>query len=190
MLGIILGIIGFMLLYIFDLNKILWQKQILNVLFAFGLMLLGIGTFLLYYEYEMIIFSYNLSWLFIIFAIINLLLIFYALFGALPFKRTYIKTDINKVVDTGLYALCRHPGVLFFGFFYLFLYLSNLRNIFLWSFLLWTIMDIIHVWIQDQFIFPKALIGYTAYQKNVPFLIPTIKSIKQMIKRRDTSNDA
>ena len=106
----------------------------------------------------------------------------YALFIALPFQKTYMEIEKdNKVIDKGMYALCRHPGVLWFFFFYLFLWLASGKMIIMWAGIIWTIMDIIHVYVQERWLFPKNLRGYDQYQKRVPFLIPNARSIKQFI---------
>ena len=53
-------------------------------------------------------------------ALCFLLLLIYALFFALPFQETYVVQNVgNKVCAQGMYALCRHPGVLWFTGFYL-----------------------------------------------------------------------
>ncbi|MGI6685579.1 MAG: hypothetical protein ACOX47_08970 [Bacillota bacterium] len=117
-----------------------------------------------------------------ILAAISLLLIPYALFFALPFRKTYIETENkNTVVDQGMYALCRHPGVMWFFFFYFFLWLTSGKMTVMWAGMIWTIMDIIHVYVQDRWLFPKTLIGYDSYQEKVPFLVPNLKSIKQLL---------
>jgi hypothetical protein len=50
-----------------------------------------------------------------------------------------------------------------------------------WAFLIWTIMDIIHVWVQDKYFFPKTLMGYDDYKRVTPFLVPSFSSIKKAL---------
>ncbi len=46
-------------------------------------------------------------------------------FFALPFQETYVVQNVgNKVCAQGMYALCRHPGVLWFTGFYLSLWFA------------------------------------------------------------------
>jgi hypothetical protein len=78
-----------------------------------------------------------------------------------------------------MYALCRHPGVIWFFFLYLFLFLSTGTKVMLQAWIVWTVMDIIHIYVQDKWIFPKSLCDYQVYQGNTPFLIPSIASIKK-----------
>ena len=51
----------------------------------------------------------------------------YCLFFALPFEQTYADQDSgSRVCRSGVYALCRHPGVLCFAVMYLLLGLAAL----------------------------------------------------------------
>ena len=47
---------------------------------------------------------------------------------------------------------------------------------------LFSLMNIIYAYMQDRMIFPITLEGYEDYQKHVPFLIPTIASIKRSLQ--------
>lgn len=96
----------------------------------------------------------------------------YTLFFALPFEGTYVEQEKLKVYDQGVYALCRHPGILWFFGFYIFL-AAALASIELGlAAILFSTMNLLYAWIQDKLIFPRTLSGYEAYQKKVPFLIP------------------
>jgi protein-S-isoprenylcysteine O-methyltransferase Ste14 len=101
------------------------------------------------------------------------------LFFWLPFKKTYVTTDqTNTVVSTGMYALCRHPGAIWVCLFYLFLWLASGKLMMLWAGAIWTLINILYIYVQDRWIFPHILTGYNLYQQEVPFLIPNNKSIK------------
>lgn len=183
MSDLIIGCLAFVLLYIFDYNKIEAKIQWLNSFFAIGVMILA-------YSSWQVIFSPSarfsvpivLSAVFYILAGVSALFMLYALFGALPFAKTYIKGNSNQLIDTGVYALCRHPGVWGFFLTYLFAFAASGKWIVLFACILWTVMDIIHVWVQDKYFFPKTLPGYQAYQKTTPFLIFTRKSITRFIQ--------
>ena len=98
-------------------------------------------------------------------------------FFALPFSRTYVKGAGGDVVDTGLYALCRHPGVLFFFGLYLWVWLLSGRDAMLICAVVLSACDVLHVWVQDRYYFPKTIRGYDGYRRRVPFLIPTAASL-------------
>jgi len=90
-----------------------------------------------------------------------------------------------------MYALCRHPGVLWLFLGFLFLSFASGKALLYLACILWTFLDILHVFTQDVFFFPATIEGYGAYQKTTPFLIPNRKSLRKCVsdfrKRRDPS---
>lgn len=181
MVFILTGCLAFIFLYIFDLNKVRFLKKGLNISFTAGLTLLAASTTgILLGDYGGFVVSTSLKVLFGVLSIGSLFMLLYTLFAALPFGLTYMEAELgNTVVDRGMYALCRHPGVIWFFFFYLFLWLASGKMLMLWAGVIWTIMDIIHVYIEDRWFFPASLRGYDDYKKAVPFLIPNPASIKK-----------
>ena len=115
-----------------------------------------------------------------ILAAANALLMIWALFFSLP-KGTYTG-DAAAAVDTGLYALCRHPGVLFFGGMEIFLWPVSGRSMMLLCAVSFTLCDILYAYVQDRKYFPLILSGYGEYKKRVPFLIPTRASVVRCMK--------
>jgi len=116
-------------------------------------------------------------------AAINAFLMVWALFFALP-KGTY-DGESSSTADTGLYALCRHPGVLFFGGMHFFLWLVSGRDMMLFSTVLFTLCNVFYVFVQDRKYFPLMLPGYEEYRERVPFLIPTVGSVSRCFKTFD-----
>lgn len=182
MLYILLGCFAFVFLYIFDLNKLRNIHPVLNSFFALGVLLLA-GSTLGILLTDSAKFETGIAFrvLFSTLALIAFVLMTYSLFFALPFKKTYVKMDKIRLVDTGMYALCRHPGVIWFFWFYLFLWLASGKIIVVWAALVWTIMDIVHVYVQDRWIFSSTISGYSKYQNTTPFLIPDMNSIKKCL---------
>ena len=180
---LIIGCLSFVLFCIYDFLKLGFLTKYGKVLFVAGILLLAGSTLGILvgdsHRVEIPIFM-QLIWGGL--ALVSLLLLFFSLFFCVPFYDTYIKAaKTNTVVDTGMYALCRHPGVLWFGLFYLFLWLASGKNMILWAGILWTLMDIALVYVEDRWIFPKLLNGYEQYKRNVPFIIPDKGSIKTCI---------
>ena len=181
MIYISIGCVAFILMLIFDLNKIRLDHRYLNSLFMVGILLL------LFCSAAIALNDFNsqilTSWRWItgILALFSLILLIYTLFGAIPFKKTYIEYERNTVVYTGIYALSRHPGVLWFFFFYLFLGFTLESKLMLIAALVWTCMDLVYVFIQDRWIFPITLENYQDYKKEVPFLIPNLTSFLSFI---------
>ncbi len=183
MIFILTGCLAFIFFYIFDLNQIKIFNKAVNISFAAGAALLAISTIgIMLGNYNGFVAAVPLKLLFGALAIGSLVMMLYSLFAALPFSKTYVEAEKGKnVVDTGMYALCRHPGVVWFFFFYLFLWLATGKTMMLWAGVVWTVMDIIHVYIQDRWLFPETLKGYKQYQRKVPFLLPSRASIKKCV---------
>lgn len=179
---IVVGCIAFVILTLFDLHKIKPIHPVFNLSFALGCGLLGLSTVMLIFTNQsgFFVFSeFTPAW---IIAGLGCFEMFYALFFALPFDVTYVEgVSPIKVVDTGLYALCRHPGVIGFFIFYMFTALATGRGIILVAGILWTLLDVAHVFMQDRWFFPKTLPGYVEYKKTTPFLIFNAKSIKRFM---------
>ena len=109
-----------------------------------------------------------------------LLLLVHALFFALPFKRTYLEENAARpVYDRGVYALCRHPGVLWFLLFYFFGWLWSGADLLFWAWLLFGLLNVGYIVLQDCWIFPRTFDNYGDYRKTTPFLIPTPASIRR-----------
>ena len=180
---ILIGCLAFSFLYLFDFNKIRLNCKSINVCFAISVVLLAYSTIgILLGHYKRTIVNLPLQIIAGFFAVIALILLLYSLFFALPFNATYVDAeDNNTVVDTGMYALCRHPGVIWFFFLYLFLWLSSGIKIMMWAGLVWTLMDVFHVYLQDNWFFPLSLKDYELYKTGTPFLIPSLGSIKKSI---------
>lgn len=109
---------------------------------------------------------------------IFLFLFFYSLFINLPFRKTYVAPGVgNELIRTGTYALVRHPGVLWYAFFLISLILVSESELLLIASPIWLAMDILHVIIQDKFLFGKMFEDYDDYRRETPMLIPTVRSI-------------
>lgn len=116
-------------------------------------------------------------------SLIFCLLLIYSLFLELPFKQTYTNSTYNsKLVDTGTYALTRHPGVLWFFLFFMFLFLATGLVLVALGGIGWTIVNVIYVYFQEKVFFIKMFPEYRGYQKTTPMLIPNYYSIRRCIK--------
>lgn len=181
MIFVITGCLAFVLFYIFDLNKVKFRKRGINISFVAGIALLSVSTAgILLGDYEGFDLSITLKILFWLLSIVSLFMLLYTLFAALPFGATYGKAEpANTVVDRGMYALCRHPGVIWFFFFYLFLWLASGKTMMMRAGIIWTAINIFYVYIEDRWFFPAIINGYDLYKCKVPFLIPNSASIKK-----------
>jgi len=75
-------------------------------------------------------------------------------------------------MDQGVYGLCRHPGFWMFALCYLFLALFFFDIRLLYCCVVYSICNFLYILLQDVYIFPKYIRGYSEYKKRVPFLIP------------------
>ena len=110
-----------------------------------------------------------------------LVLLIYTLFFALPFEETYVMQDAHKTYDKKMYALCRHPGVLWFAGFYICLWLAFGTRLLLVMAIWFSFLNFCYIVLQDSYTFPKVFSDYGDYKKRVPFLIPNGKSLKRCL---------
>lgn len=177
---LIAGGFAFLLFYLYDINGVRVQNRFFKYSFFAGCALLLVATAGLIGAMPKEVFEKPRFYIFSVLGLAFLCLLVYTLFFALPFKKTYVKEDGKPTVYTsGIYALCRHPGVLWLTLFYGFMWLATAQTIMLWAFLLFSLLDLIYVILQDKWIFPITLNGYEAYQKSTPFLIPTYRSFRR-----------
>lgn len=182
MFYIFLGLFAFVLLFFFDYFT-LKNKNILKKVFGIsGLMLLTLSGIMVTLTSEKLEFPLVVSVISGVLWIVCTLLLIYSLFLELPFNKTYTKgSHSTDLVDTGTYALCRHPGVLWFGMLFFFFFLTTGAELLIPAGVIWTLADILHVYLQDRVFFRKMFPRYEEYVKSTPMLIPTSGSIKKCI---------
>ena len=181
MFSTILGITAFLLYLFYDINSFRWNWKLPRCFFLSGTLLLVIATAIDLIDalQHNAIFGVS-DWLLMLPAFFSLLALVYCLFFAIPFDETYAsQTNGRPVCDRGVYALCRHPGILCFFSFYLFLGIAALPAPLLWNGLLFSGLNLAYAAFQDRFTFPKTFCNYEGYREAVPFLIPTRTSIRR-----------
>lgn len=181
MISLCLGVAAFALYFIYDVNSFLWQKRFPRMFFTAGTLLLAAALAL-----DAIAacvqgaFSGAADWLLLSVAAAGFAALVYSLFFALPFEETY-KTQENGrcVYDKGVYALCRHPGILFFFLTMLALGLAALPYAGLLARgMIFSALNLVYAAFQDRITFPRTFIDYSSYRHHAPFLIPTKESIR------------
>lgn len=189
MYSLLLGMLGFLLFFLYDVNSFTWRSRLLHKSFALGVTLLAAATVLdLAAALRMGAFSGLKDLILLVAGALCLAALVYCLFFALPFAETYQDTDGPPAVcDRGVYALCRHPGVLCMLGMYLFWGLGALPAAMLRNGLIFSGLNTVYVCFQDRMTFPRTFPDYPDYQKNVPFLIPTGASIRAAWRTRRRS---
>lgn len=86
---------------------------------------------------------------------------------------------LKPLISSGMYALCRHPGVLAMALCCIFLYLLCPTGAMGALCILDILLDLIYVKWQDVYIFPFTISDYEGYKKTTPFLIPNSGSISR-----------
>ena len=177
-----IGILGFLVGYLSDwaaLKGIRGAKPVLTVtsytLIVYSLVMLCLAS-------DRISLPLWLTFLGVVTLGLSCFLLVYALFINLPFRRTYI-TDGGRLslVRTGMYALVRHPGVLWWGLLLISLILVSRSKLLLFTAPLWMALDVLWVVIQEKFLFNQMFDGYEGYRRETPMLIPNGKSIRVFI---------
>jgi protein-S-isoprenylcysteine O-methyltransferase Ste14 len=84
-------------------------------------------------------------------------------------------------VDSGIYALCRHPGALWLPAFLLFFSLGIGSLGLVIAGILASFLNLLYVWFQDRTVFPRTIPGYSEYQLRVPFLLPTWQGVRSAL---------
>ena len=175
-MGYLLGICAFVLFFISDYNDwrpfLRWGK----FLFPAGVVLLCAGTVLEARMRTPITSGWLRDCVFALLAAFAALLV-YTLFFALPVEASYTRPGEKRpACTTGVYALCRHPGVLWFAGLYLCVWLGF--GLPLWEAALYSGLNVLLVLFEDRCVFPARLDGYERYQRTTPCLIPNAASIR------------
>ena len=168
------GVIAFGMYLLYDLNSFTWKNRILHTFFLIGSVILAVSTAVCFMT---LVKAYGPPvWRIVIFgalAVSQAALLVYTLFFALPFEKN------PPVYTEGVYSLCRHPGVVWFFFLYLFLALLTGQRLMMAVCICYSGLNVLYVWFQDRVTFRRTLSGYEAYQRETPFLIPNGKSIRK-----------
>ena len=173
------GMIGFVLFFLYDINSYTLRNRLAEKFFFAGTVLVAAATILcLISAVRLGVFGGGADAVLIVLAVLSFAAMIYSLFFALPFTETYVTPDSKRCVyDKGAYALCRHPGALFFFTAYLFLGLAALPSPFLFCGMIFSALNFVYICFQDRVTFPKTFVGYEDYRQRVPFIIPTYSSI-------------
>ena len=184
MISLILGIAAFVLFFIYDVNSISFKNLFIHRLFMIGSVMVIVSCGLdLFSAFKSGAFSGVLDIVLIILGILSAAALIYSLFFALPFRDTYINPEEKpKVYSGGVYALCRHPGLLCFFAMYAFFGAAALPERMLEHGVILSVLNFLYTAFQDVVTLPKSFSGYPEYRKTTPFLLPTAASIKNAEK--------
>lgn len=175
----VLGSIGFLCCFLYDINSITRDNRFVKKFFFLGMALIACGTAGVFRNgWGAMVASPVRA---VVFGVIGLGMfagLIYTLFFALPFEDTYVKENQKREAYTeGIYALCRHPGVLWFiGLYFCIAGMAFTREAVVDA-LFYSFWNFAYIVLQDMVIFPQTFWNYREYQKKTPFLLPNRKSI-------------
>ena len=182
MFYIIIGITGFLVLHIVDfvsIKRIPLLKPLIWISGG-GLWLYSLVRVCL--DAEKLSLPVWSSWFGWVLLAISIVIFIYALFVNLPFRKTYVDKGVgDKLIKTGLYALARHPGAIWFILFMLSLILVSESKLMFVAAPIYMVLNTLLVVIQDKVFFPRMFAGYDIYQKETPMLFPNRRSINAFI---------
>ncbi len=178
MVSLLIGIAAFVLCFLYDINSFVWKKAVMHSFFAIGAVLLTAASAVdLWQAIRVKAFHGVPDAVLLVLAAVSLAALIYSLFFALPFEETYIKNSERPAVyDKGVYALCRHPGVLFYFLMQLFFGIAALPEKVIINGLVFSGLNILYAWFQDRITFVRTFSNYPEYRNKTPFLVPTMSS--------------
>ena len=179
---IALGILGFLIIRLFDFVSLKRIPLAKPLTWGAGSGLLGYGVVMASLTGDRLPLPAWSMWPGWLLLIASLLLLIHSLFINLPFRRTYITTGVGeRLITTGLYALVRHPWLYGFSLFMLSLILVSRSSLMLIAAPIWITLDILLVVIQDRFFLGRMFPGYKKYRQATPMLVPSRKSVVAFI---------
>lgn len=194
MTALLCGLLGFVLYFLYDINSITVRSKLLHSTFALGTVLIAAATGMdLWSAFKSNAFSGFADFVFLVLSVLSFAALIYCLFFALPFQQTYAEqADNRSVCDKGVYALCRHPGILcFFGTFLFLGFAARPANLLAHG-MVFSVLNLIYALFQDRITFPKTFSDYHTYRTRVPFLLPTSNSVRlarDSWPRKDSKED-
>lgn len=185
MIYLAFGIVGFVLLLLFDISSLL-KKNYLKYIFGISGFLLIFGSSIMIVIDSSHFLKIDLLYrtISLVFALISLWLLIYSVFIEVG-KKTYQIEGKHTLVTSGTYSLSRHPGVLWMLLLYIFgaIFFQNLLAFY--AALIWTFTNIIYVVIQERFIFHRIFDNYDKYRESTPMIFPNYDSIEKFITTKN-----
>ena len=184
------GVIGFIVIHFFDLVSL---KRIpfgtKPIVWVAGFAILFFSLIRLCLQSNTLSIPVYLNWLGWFLLAISVMMIMFALFINLPFRKTYVSTGVgDKLIKTGLYALVRHPGIYWEALFFFSLVFISHSHLMLTAAPIFVILNTALVIVQDKYFFPKMFKGYNQYQQETPMLVPNRRSVIAFINSLKRSN--
>ena len=178
MIYIILGCLGFLIVHLFDIFALKRVPGAKPFTWFLGCGVLVYAVVMISLQSNTLILPAWSTWLGLALLTISFALLLCALFVNLPFIKTYFATGVpDDLVKTRLYALARHPGVMWFILVICALILVSRSSLLLIAAPIFILLDIVLVYCQDKFFFGRMFDSYDTYRIETPMLIPNRESL-------------
>ena len=183
MLYIIIGAIGFAVVHIFDLVALKRVPKLKPIIWSVGSGLLIYSLVMICRYPDKVSLPAWSTWLGWGVLAVSASLLIHSLFISLPFRMTYVDDGVgDKLVKSGMYALVRHPGVIWFPLLMLSLIPISRSSLLLVAAPTFIGLDIALVVIQDKVIFGRMFAGYRNYRRETPMLLPNKRSFSAFLR--------
>lgn len=175
----ICGISSFLIYFLFDYLEYkgdsLKYKKLLGYLSAILLLISVIGLIKFSPKWKISLLIRIISAIFSVFT-------FYFLFKALFVEVSFYKDSGEKMVESGSYSLCRHPGVVLLFIMLILLFLATGSVYLLYGAFLFSGLNLLIALFEDRIFLPYKFEKYVEYKKVTPFLFPKTGSILKVLK--------
>ncbi len=182
---ILLGVLGFVAGYGFELASVKGKASLKPLLAAAAAGLLTYSTVMVCLQSERFWLPPWLQALGWVLLPISASLLVYSLFLELPFSSTYRyrKGGLRpRLVTTGTYALVRHPSVPWYVLGLAALLLVTRSQLLLVALPLWVFLDVAWVVLQERVLLSRVFSEYGSYRQTTPMLIPTFRSVAECLR--------
>ncbi len=177
-----LGGLGFLVGYAFELTSTKGIRALKPVLWLMCVSLLGYSLTQVCLRSERFWapgWLAGLGWGLVLVAV---LLLIYSLFVEIPLRHTYLAPGPSlHLVQSGTYALVRHPSVLWYGLLLFSLLLVSRSYLLALALPLWVLLDILWVVLQERRL-RRVFPDYAGYQRTTPMLIPNRQSLRACLR--------
>ncbi len=109
----------------------------------------------------------------LIFSVLSIIAFIY-LYRALFIEVAFYKDAKEKIIKTGSYKFCRHPGVSLLLLLLIFLSLSSGSIYLFYCAFLFSTLNFFVALFEDKIFLPHKFKEYEEYRKNTPFLFPKL----------------
>lgn len=177
---LLLGCLSFLLFVLGDLNSVNWGVRALRPCFFAGCLLLaGSTAALLITARPRFLLPAPLRGLAGFLGALFLLLLVYSLFSRFPSSRPIWRRPPSAARTTAGSTPSPAPGGALVILFYLCCWLVRGSDALFWAWVLFSLLNVGYIVLQDLYIFPRTFGNYGEYRKTTPFLIPNRASMRR-----------